>query len=410
MGKLDFVAVDFETATNDRMACQVGLVVVKNGYVVEKREILICPPDNRFDTVTMRVHGITPDMTQHCDTFDKVWKDIAHYFDDGNIVAHNASFDRDVLVKNLDFYGIDTDNICNFDCTYQIYGKNLKDLCELFHIDYSMHHDALFDAECCAKFYKAYLISGGDINNINIQNSDCKYLEEQNLNHGKKSFHENIKGDVLKKDLTNADPNSPFYDKKVVITGVFDLMSREEIAINLKECGADIDKGITKRTNIVIVGKDPGPKKMEKIDQLAFEGIDIRVIYEEELLNLLSSYMVYKSADVKKCTIELIEPVKIRVGYKFKGIAKACDEGFNVGVYVDGEFIGYIMQNIRIYNTLLYKMNGEVSVWGYLNKEDYFGIMCYVEIPLMCTEKRIDKAKEQFNCMCKDKKIQGEIS
>lgn len=289
MGKLDFVAVDFETATNDRMACQVGLVVVRNGCVVEKREILICPPDNRFDTVTMRVHGITPAMTKECATFDKVWEDIAHYFENSTVVAHNAAFDQDVLMRNLDYYGITPDRIGGFVCTYEIYGRSLKDLCEVFQIDCSGHHDALFDAECCAEFYRAYLV-GGDMGDILRNAPKLKFRSREPMD--KTGFHTRITGDVLKKDLSNADPNNPFYDKKVVITGVFGIISRQDIALRLKNMGADVDTGITKRTNIVVVGEDAGPKKLEKIEKLALEGIDIRIINEEELHEIFINFPV----------------------------------------------------------------------------------------------------------------------
>lgn len=40
-----------------------------------------------------------------------------------------------------------------------------------------------------------------------------------------------LKGDILRKDLSQADPNNPFYDRKVVITGEFSL-ERKEIAKN----------------------------------------------------------------------------------------------------------------------------------------------------------------------------------
>ena len=59
----DFTAIDFETA-NPAMdsACQLGLAVVQNGVIVERRDWLICPPTERFDFTY--IHGIT-------------WRDVA---------------------------------------------------------------------------------------------------------------------------------------------------------------------------------------------------------------------------------------------------------------------------------------------------------------------------------------------
>ena len=39
-----FIAVDFETATYNRMACQVGIVVVRNGVITERISNFIQPP------------------------------------------------------------------------------------------------------------------------------------------------------------------------------------------------------------------------------------------------------------------------------------------------------------------------------------------------------------------------------
>ena len=39
MGAINFTAFDFETATADRMPCQLGVVVVRDGKIVEEREL-----------------------------------------------------------------------------------------------------------------------------------------------------------------------------------------------------------------------------------------------------------------------------------------------------------------------------------------------------------------------------------
>ena len=105
-------------------------------------------------------------------------------------------------------------------------------------------------------------------------------------------------GDVLKKDLTGADPCNPFYDRKLVITGEFHL-DRKELANVLKSMGADIDTGISKKTNFVLIGQEPGPAKLEKLEKLIHDGYPIRKIYQEDLDRILAgdydSYMVEKS-------------------------------------------------------------------------------------------------------------------
>ena len=73
----------------------------------------------------------------------------------------------------------------------------------------------------------------------------------------------------------------------MVLTGVLHQMSRQEAAEVLKNLGAYIDTGITKRTNFVIAGKDPGPSKMRKATKYIDDGCDIRILHEEEFLEML---------------------------------------------------------------------------------------------------------------------------
>lgn len=94
--------------------------------------------------------------------------------------------------------------------------------------------------------------------------------------------HTNLCGDVLQKDLTCADPNNPFYDRKVVITGVFNI-ERQELANLLKAMGADIDKGVSSKTSYLLIGEEPGPSKLKKFDELIAAGKNVHKIYQDDL-------------------------------------------------------------------------------------------------------------------------------
>lgn len=270
MKNFDFVAIDFETATYNRLACQVGIVVVKNGEITERISRLIQPPHNYFDPGNVAVHHISPDDTADAPTFDQLWPEISPYFIDTELVAHNALFDKSVLLTNLDYYNIDSSGIGDFTCTCELYNKkSLDDLCVGFDIPTDQHHDALFDAECCAKFYLNYL------NGIRPNFSAMPV-------HGSRK-NKDLTGDILVKDLSNADPNNPFYDRKVVITGDF-CYDRKELAVMLKDMGADINTSVSKKTDIVLVGSKPGPAKMKKIEDLINEGYPIKKISQKELI------------------------------------------------------------------------------------------------------------------------------
>lgn len=273
---INFCAVDFETATNTRMACQVAITIVESGEIKDTIVRYIQPPGNRYDANTCRVHHITPDMTNDAPTFDVVWKDISRFFTNYVLVAHNADFDKDVLMKNLEYYNIKPEVIAPFVCTYKMYKMSLADLCKAFGMDCGNHHDAGFDSRCCAQF----LLNAAD----GIEPDMTKVPEKKKSNlRAQKS----LKGDILVKDLSQADPANPFYDRKVVITGGF-YISRSELAEKLKAMGADINTTISKKTHFVVIGEAPGPAKMEKLDELINDGYLIKKIYYADLENIFA--------------------------------------------------------------------------------------------------------------------------
>lgn len=276
---MNFVAIDFETATFDRMACQVGMTIVREGEIVDTFEMLIQPPGNYYDFSTIKVHHITPEMTENAPTFDRVWEDISDLIIGQVVVAHNAQFDEDVLYRNLNRYQISTQGIFPFLCTYKLYGHKLTDLCKMFDIECPEHHDAANDSRCCAEIFLKFL---NKVQPNNLMEKGTKVEKDKKYFATKFSKHSQISGDLKQKDLTNADPNNPFYDKKVVITGVFN-MDRNEMAARLKDMGADINGSISRKTNFVVVGEDAGPSKLQKIDTLKSQGYNIVVLHQDDI-------------------------------------------------------------------------------------------------------------------------------
>ncbi len=74
----------------------------------------------------------------------------------------------------------------------------------------------------------------------------------------------------------------------MVFTGVLDSIDRSEAANILKGKGADIDTNVTKKTKFVIMGAGAGPSKIKKIEKYNSEGSVIKVVYEQEFLNMIN--------------------------------------------------------------------------------------------------------------------------
>lgn len=278
MNSIDFVAVDFETATNSRMACQLGLVIVKNGIITDKLSFLIQPPGNVYDNNTIAVHHITPDMTENSPTFDQIWDKVQHYFINTTLVAHNAAFDEDVLYKNLSYYGIMPMGIKPFECTCNLYNKTgLHDLCLAFSMPTEGHHNATFDAECCAKFYLNYL---------NGVEPNPAFLKKQISPKPRVRY---TKSDIesMRSNKVQANPNNPLFERTVCVTGTFD-MSRKDIQLTLQDMGAIISSTISKKVNFVLLGDEPGPSKILTIDKLIHDGFPIRKLYQKDWERILN--------------------------------------------------------------------------------------------------------------------------
>ena len=154
---MNFAAIDFETANYYRhSACAVGLVKVENGEITRQHVSLIKPPERWFKFTY--IHGITYRDVSDAPTFDELWPEIQPFFDGIDfLTAHNAPFDRSVLQKTCEYYGITPPDI-QFRCTVQlsrkvlgIYPTKLPDVCRALDIRMDNHHEALSDALACAK-------------------------------------------------------------------------------------------------------------------------------------------------------------------------------------------------------------------------------------------------------------------
>lgn len=159
---MNFAAIDFETATGYRnSACAIAIVTVETGIIVDEYYTLIQPPNNAYWNQNIQVHGITPEQTLHSPNFEDVFHEISKRLMQQTIVAHNEAFDRGVLAKTMEFYGL-ADNRINlkdkWECTMKIYRQkglkkyNLKACCNAMNIELN-HHNALSDALGCAKLY-----------------------------------------------------------------------------------------------------------------------------------------------------------------------------------------------------------------------------------------------------------------
>ena len=154
----DFVAIDFETANNERSSvCSVGVIIVRNGEFVDSFYSLIQPEPNYYNYWCTQVHGLTRNDTEEAPTFPEVWKQIEPKIKDLPLVAHNKAFDESCLKAVFRCYQMDYPDY-EFYCTCIASRKafpnaenhQLHTISELCGYHLENHHHALADAEACA--------------------------------------------------------------------------------------------------------------------------------------------------------------------------------------------------------------------------------------------------------------------
>lgn len=158
---MNFTAIDFETAIRHHI-CAVGIITVENGLIIDEYHTLIKPPNNEYNWHNIQVHGITERDTQYAHTFDKIYPEIKKRLQGKIVVAHNESFDRNVLQKTMAENGLDYSELNiseRWECTMKLCRANdkypsgkLDECCAVDNIELQ-HHEALSDARACAQLY-----------------------------------------------------------------------------------------------------------------------------------------------------------------------------------------------------------------------------------------------------------------
>lgn len=158
----DFVAIDVETANYERTSiCSIGAVKVKDGKVVDTFYELVKPePEYYVWRFTHTIHGISKSDTENARTFDAVWHDLHPWLEGLPLVAHNKAFDESCIRACHRVYRMDYPEY-QFFCTYLMARKAIRKtaigsyslpvVCRYLGIDFTDHHQALPDAEACAK-------------------------------------------------------------------------------------------------------------------------------------------------------------------------------------------------------------------------------------------------------------------
>lgn len=156
---MNFIAIDFETASSKRAsACSVAVVIVRNNQIEDKFYSLI-NPETEFNFRNTQIHGIKEQDIINAPNFPQIWNHIEKFFRRNKLViAHNATFDNSVIKKSLERYGIAKPDYLSLDTlkTSKYFYKDvdnykLNTISDKLNINLENHHNALADSIACAE-------------------------------------------------------------------------------------------------------------------------------------------------------------------------------------------------------------------------------------------------------------------
>ena len=155
----NFAAIDFEIANGySTSICSVGVVIVRDGEIVEKIYRLVRPEPEYYWRGFTNIHKLSFEDTANANIFPVVWAEIAPLIKGLPLVAHNSPFDEGCLKAVHKMYQMDYPDY-EFHCTCRasrkVFGKKLPNhqlhtVAAHCGFDLQNHHHALADAEACA--------------------------------------------------------------------------------------------------------------------------------------------------------------------------------------------------------------------------------------------------------------------
>lgn len=266
-----FISLDFETSYG-HIPCSIGIVEFVNGKIISEYYSLIKPIDLQFSPINSSINGIRLSDVKNEREFNEIWNDIKHYFDNKNIVAHNASTDISILEKTLEYYNLPSPTYKAF-CTLQISRSHLKlenyklsTVANHFNIVQKNYHNALDDAYVCGHLFSQFV--------------DVAFeFQLKKRTSPRKITSKNI---IKKGENTNEVLSNVLDGKTFLFTGKLSLFTRESAEDMVEKHGGKNISAVSKNLNFLVVGEKAG-SKLKKAQDIG----TIEILDEQQFLDLI---------------------------------------------------------------------------------------------------------------------------
>lgn len=304
LGGLDFVAIDVETANARRGSiCAIGAVVVRAGVPAAVHSWLTRPPRGLDDFAGFNIglHGITPEMVADQPAFTERLDQLLELADGLPLVAHNAAFDMGALREACvatDREWPTTDYACSLMMARRaldLISYNLPMVAAECGVDLINHHEAGSDALSCA-YIVLEIARRRNASTFSSLCADLQVLAGRLQTAAWRGCCGVPKAASAPPEAAaDADPQHPLYGQVMVFTGALSIR-RQDAWEAVAKCGAVSEKGVTKRTTMLVVGDgftgdDPADfwtGKAAKAARWRQKGHRIEVLTEADLIEHLA--------------------------------------------------------------------------------------------------------------------------
>lgn len=310
----DYVVLDFETANDSRAsACSVALVKFHNGKPIDEFYSLI-NPETYFDPFNISLHGINNEMVSDKPNYSGLYAKISKFIGNSVVVAHNAPFDTSIILAENSRYNLSNFEFDYFDTLYlsrftlNLLSNKLDNVAKTLGYSEFHHHNALADCYACGYIVEQLAIKTNSNNLSELINSAgyrkfghvglsgrTGFIRYHTHSNNTSTNYTQIIKDLILPDINTLDQDHPFFGKTLVVTGKLKSMLKREAWQKAVNVGAIINKDVTSKTNILIVGEqdprivgnDMKSNKLEKAEKLLQAGKDIQLITESDFLKMI---------------------------------------------------------------------------------------------------------------------------
>ncbi len=281
-----FNAIDVETANADRASiCQIGIVHVRGGRVVDRWQTLVNPED-WFDPWNVSIHGIDERDVRKSPTLPEVRDELRRRLR-GSVLVSHTSFDRVAFERAMTRYDLEQLQVTWLDSArivrrawpdrYGQRGYGLKNVANDLDVSFA-HHDALEDARAAAEVVlHACVATDTDIEG---------WLKRVNRPIFPPS------SESLRRE---GNAEGALFGESLVFTGAL-AIPRREAADMAARAGCNVAANVSGKTTLLVVGTQDRSKlkgyekstKHRKAETLIERGAEIQILSESDFSELIS--------------------------------------------------------------------------------------------------------------------------